>query len=141
MENLNFVIGVILLFINGVLFIFYWEIERQILEKEIDPIGLKGLPIAITLIILPLLSTYLIFGIKNWVIFGIYFFAYLLITMGLSFLAHNAFCFLKKPVIISRPERTGVGKAKTYIVIQWILIGVLSLLILMSIKMVYKSWN
>lgn len=130
-------IGIFLFIVSGLIHFIYWNIQEQILKGEIDSIGFKGVPIIIAIVGLPLLSAYLIIGYGNPVIFACYFFGFLLIASGGSFLIKSIWKFWAEPVLISRPK--GGGKVRTflYTIIQLILVGILLYIIMISSKMIF----
>lgn len=139
MENVKLIIGLIFLCVSLVIGFIYWQVEKKILMKEMDPIGFKGIPFAIALVGLPFLSAYFIAGVDNLIMFAIYGFGFSLVILAGSFLISSLWNFISEPVIISKPKEGGKSKNLVYTIIQLALMGVVLYLIWISYKMIFQK--
>lgn len=141
MENIRLVIGIFVLILAGVVHFIHATLEAQIVDREIESAGFRGIPIVLSGVGLPFLSAYLIVGTKNLGIFAIYGFGLLLITSSGAFVIKTVLDFVREPVIISKPKGVGARGTFIYTTIQIILIGALMFIILISVMTAYKWWT
>jgi len=131
MEIVKFLVGVILLLLAQVVWFLYWQISYKISDKDLEPIGCRGIPIVLAGVGLIVIGTYLMIGYDKPVPmrFATYFFTFLLIEIAVAAFVPLVWNFFTNPVIISKPREGGKIKTFIYTVIQLILIGVIIWLI------------